>query len=235
MWESLIIEPVLNILMYFYRLSGNLGAAILLLSLGISTIQFMTRAPRLRKEQKKLALGTQWDGRGETQSGNQGNLFSGCLLTVLISSLSIFVTIALIWIFWYVLLPDTEMASNLDSYLWSSPDPAAETFNTHFIYLDLREKDLLRVSWMPFSLPGVIVLLSLALSIFISLVRDVIRKKHKKNIYSRRMMIITLSVVALGILVSGYIFPAGIILYWLGIMALSLVELGLYPLAVVYD
>ena len=237
-WKSLIIAPLVNALIFVYRLTGNLGISLLVLSILINVSSLLVRAPALRLEQKMWELNPSGQELRKRRSEDFGRPLSGCLtgiMTGIWQGLVAVASIALIWIFWYVFLPKSESPANLEKYLWSPLDPLLESFDTHFAYLDLRDRDLLQVSWLPYPLPGLFVLASAVLTFLLASLKVVIRKKHGFAFLPKRMTGCVLWGGPLLALLSGLIFPSGVVLYGLAASPFWLLELWLFPLAVVND
>ena len=237
-WKPLIIELLVNILIFVYRRTGNLGVSILALSIVINALSLLVRAPALRVEQKMWELDPSGQESRKRRSEDFYRPWSGCLIGIMTGvwqSLVAVASIALIWVFWYVFLPESELPANLDRFLWSSPNPWLESFNTHFAYLDLRDRDLLRVSWSPFPLPGLLVLAFIAIIFLHASLKDVIRKKHGVALLPKPMTGCALWGAPLLALLFALIFPAGVVLYGLAGIPFWLLELWLFPLAVVNE
>jgi membrane protein insertase Oxa1/YidC/SpoIIIJ len=237
-WKSLIIAPLVNALIFVYRQTGNLGVSILVLSTVVNALSLLVRAPALRAEQKMWELDPSGQELRKRLSEDLSRPWSGCLTEIMSGIWQGFVivtSIALIWVFWYVFLPKSELLANLDKFLWSPLDPLPESFNTHFAYLDLRDRDLLRVSWWPHPLPGFFILASTVLTFLQASLKHVVRKKHGLALLPKRMTGLILWGGSLLMLLLGLIFPAGAVLYGLGTSAFGLLELWLFPLAVVND
>lgn len=237
-WKSLIIEPLVNILILAYRLTGNLGASILALSIVINALSLLVRAPALRVEQKMWELDPSGQELRKRRSEDFSRLWLGCLtgiITGIWQGLVAVASIALIWVFWYVFPPEAELSANLHKFLWSPLDPLRESFNTHFAYLDLRDRDHLRVSWSPYPLPGLFVLASTALTFLIASHKDAIRRKHGFALLPKPMTGCALWGAPLLALLFALIFPAGVVLYGLAGIPFWLLELWLFPLAVINE
>lgn len=237
-WKSLIIEPLVNALILLYRLTGNLGLSVLVLSIAINALSFLVRVPTLRFEQKIWELDPSGQELRKRRSEDFSRPWSGCLtgiITGIWQGLVAVASIALIWVFWYVFPPEAELSANLHKFLWSPLDPLRESFNTHFSYLDLRDRDLLRVSWLPYPLPGLFVLASTVLTFLHASLKHVIRKKHGFALLPQQMSGCVLWGGPLLALLSGLIFPAGVVLSGLAGVPFWLLELWLFPLAVVND
>lgn len=237
-WKSLIIGPLVNALIFVYIITGNLGISILVLRILINALSLLVRAPALRVEQKIWELDLSGQELRKRRSEDFSRPWSGCLagiMTGIWQGLVAVASIALVWVFWYVFLPKSELPANLDKYLWFRLGPLGESFNTHFAYLDLRDRDLLRVSWWPYPLPGLFVLASTVLTFLHVSLKNVIRKKYGVALLPKSMTGCALWGAPLLALLSGLIFPSGVVLYGLAGVPFWLLELWLFPLAVVND
>lgn len=237
MFNTLLIEPLANGLVVFYRiLGGNMGVAIIAFSLVLRLVlspltkpymesmkKMRDVAPQLErlkkkfKNDKKKYLQAQADYYRE-KGINPG---AGCLPYLL----QIVVLIAFFSVFSRTLTPDGDIVANFNNLLY---DPikfqAGEIINTKFLYLDITKPDVFRIPSLPFPIPGAFLLMS-ALVQFLSAKISApyvekeakIAKKTKEKsddiqVAMQQSMIYTFPLLTIFI---GFRFASGLVLYWL--------------------
>jgi YidC/Oxa1 family membrane protein insertase len=152
---------------------------------------------------------------------NKVNPSAGCLPYLL----QIVILIAFFNVFSKTLYPKVDSVASFNKYLYKPLQFASDTvINTKFLYLDVKLPDTFNLSFLPFAIPGPL-LLSAALIQFLSAKitspfikeEEVLAKKTKKEsddmqVAMQKSMIYTFPLMTLFI---GYRFPSGLALYWL--------------------
>jgi YidC/Oxa1 family membrane protein insertase len=151
-WNTLLITPILNILVAFYTLTGNLGVAIILLTLTIRGILTPTMVPSLKAAQKQRDLQPElnkikqkYKNDKQKQAQMQMELFkkhgvnpgTGCL-TQLISLVVIFALYGVIRQF-----TGNADISLINSQIYIDALRFAQDaqINTNFLWMDLSRPD----------------------------------------------------------------------------------------------
>ena len=155
MWNTLLVEPILNLLMLFYEvLFSNLGLAILGLTVVIRLVLFPLTLPSLRMTQKQAEIKPELDKLKEKYKDNKEKLAQaqmklmrengvnpalGCLPQIV----QLVVLIALYQVFRQVLAANGQAVSALNQMLYFDflKIPVEGSINTSFLYLDLTQPD----------------------------------------------------------------------------------------------
>jgi len=151
-WNTILVNPILNSLVGFYQLTGNLGISIILLTLLIRTILIPAVVPSLKvaKKQRELQpelakIKEKYKNDKKKQAEMQMELFkrhglnptSGCLTQVVM----IIVLIAL----YGVIRRFTNITdiANINNHIYFEflKLTSAEQVNTHFLWLNLSKPD----------------------------------------------------------------------------------------------
>lgn len=151
-WQTIILNPIFNILVVFYKLTGNLGFAIILFTIAAKTLLLPATIPsiKMRKKQRDLqpkldALKKKYKNNKQKQAEKQMELFkkhgvspgAGCLTTI-------FTFILMIAVYRSVstFTGGTEISVMNEKIYFDSLKFLQETkINTDFLYLDLTQSD----------------------------------------------------------------------------------------------
>lgn len=233
-WDTVLIQPLLNGIIFFYNLTGNLGVAIIVFTIFIRLILVPLTMPGMKQAQKmkevapnleKLKLKYKGDKQGLAQAQmelyrqNGINPAAGCLPQVL----QLVILFALFQVFVRVLSGSVEVAK-INPLLYPATQlPADHALSTKFAYLDLAKPDTIPVAGLPFALPGLFLLLS-ALSQFVSfkMTMPAVKKEEKvakKTItptddFMVQMQQSMLWMFPVMTIFAGFAFPSGLVLYW---------------------
>jgi len=236
MYYTLLYQPLLNGLIFFYKIFGNLGWAIivftilirfLLIPLTLPSLKAASKlkeiAPELEKLKKKYANDKQKFAQAQLEIYKKYkiNPAAGCLPQIV----QFIILIALYRAFGNVLQPDGNIISKLNEVLYPFLKLPAETvINTRFFYLDLVKPDIFRFSGFPLPFPGFFLLFA-ALIQFLSskMMRPVVKvaqKEAKKTpgpqddlaMAAQSQMLYLFPLMTIFI---GFSFPSGLVLYWL--------------------
>ena len=236
-FQVLLVQPLANGLMLFYRILGqNLGVAILGFSLFLIFIlrpltkpylNSMKKIKELEPEVSKLKKKYLGDKMGFSKA--QADLYkerkinpaAGCLPYLL----QFAVLIALFNVFTTALAGDGNAMVKVNRLLY----PALrfdqnQVLNTKFLYLDVSKPDTFNLPGIPFGLPGLFLILA-TIAQFLSVkittpyisVEQKVAKSTKSDtddmqVSMQKSMIYTLPLMTLFF---GLSFPSGLALYWL--------------------
>jgi len=236
MFYTLLYQPLLNGLIFFYKIFGNLGWAIivltilirfLLIPLTLPSLKAASKlkevAPELEKLKKKYANDKQKFAQAQLEIYKKYkiNPAAGCLPQVI----QLIVLIALYQAFAKVLQPDGDIISKLNEVLYPFLKlPAEMVINTRFFYLDLAKPDVFHLPGFVFPLPGFF-LLTAALVQFLSskMMRPTVKaaqKEAKKTPTAQDDLTVAMQTQMLYLfplmtILIGFSFPSGLVLYWL--------------------
>ncbi len=242
MWHTLLYQPLINALIGFYQLFGNLGWAIISLTLTIrllllpltlpalKTAQAMKElAPKLGKLKKKYKKDKQKLAQAQMDLYRSAGIkpMAGLLPQVV----QIVILIALFQAFRQV-LSNNGMIDKLNEVLYSrlrlSRDVA---FNLKFLYLDLAKPDKIKLFGK--NLPGIFLIFS-ALGQFLSakLMMPIAKKQEKvadktpekTDDLASAMQTQSLYIFPLMTIFIGLSFPSGLVLYWCTFSLFNLVQ-----------
>lgn len=235
-FKTLLLEPLANGLIVFYRLSGNnLGLAIILFSIFLRILlspltkpyiesmkkikEYAPQIEKLRKKYKndqKAFLKAQADFYREKKI-NPG---AGCLPYLL----QIVILIALFNVFSKTLV-NGDTAARFNEFLYPPLKFSQnETVNTKFFYLDLTKPDTFKVSFLPTELPGFFLLLTVILQFYLSrlslglsksqasIVAATEEKVDDFQLAMQKSMVYSFPVITLLV---GLRFASGLVIYWL--------------------
>ena len=243
MWFSLFYQPLVNALIFFYNLlGGNLGWAIIGLTVTIRLLLTPLTLPSLKSAQKLKELQPELNklkekfGRDkqvfakkqlEFYKANGVNPAAGCLPQIA----QIVILIALFQAFSQVLTQNGNMIDNLNQILYAPLRLAQETtINNRFAYLDLTQPDLFNmpvINLFGFKLdkfPGIFLVASAVIQFISSKlmmpaavkVKSLAEKTKEQGddmaAAMQQQMLYLMPVMTLFI---GFKFASGLVLYWL--------------------
>jgi len=171
-WFTFLEQPLVNGLIAFYHLFGNLGWAIFSLTVAIRFVlipltlpsmkasnKMKELAPKIAKLKEKYKGDKQGFAKAQMELYRQSgvNPAAGCLPQII----QIVILIALFQAFQQVLKSDGSAAiETLNRALYPFLQlPQDASLNLRFLYLDLTKPDLIKISGLP-SLPGFFLLFS---------------------------------------------------------------------------
>lgn len=236
LWSILLYQPLLNGVVLFYKLFGNLGWAIVAFTAVLRLVLAPLTLPSLKAGQKMKELAPELEkikkkfkddkkGLAEAQmqlyKAHGVNPAAGCLPQIV----QIVVLIALYQAFRQVLRQDGgEVISQLNQLLYGPIKLAGGVeLNLNFAYLNLSRPDVFQVG-LPFPLPGVF-LIGAAAAQFVSskMMMPAVKAEEKlaekaeesmtdAAMSAQKNMMYLFPVMTLFI---GFSFPSGLVLYWL--------------------
>ena len=236
-FTTLLIQPLANGLVIFYRLLGqNMGLAIIGFSLGLRlllnplTKPYMESMKRMKEFEPHLAkLKKKYKNDKKKLLAAQTELYkqkginpgAGCLPYLL----QIVVLIALFSVFNKALINDGGGIEKFNELLYSGLKfNPGEILNTKFLYLDVTKPDVFRFAGLPFPIPGPIIFLAaffqLVSSKMMTPYTEIEEKVAKKTsgqtddlqVSMQKSMAFTFPLFTL---IFGMGFPSGLALYWL--------------------
>lgn len=234
-WDLIFYQPIINGLIAFYKLFGNLGVAIIAFTVFVRLILVPLTLPSLRASQKMRELAPALGRLKERHKGDRSKLAqaqmelyrqkgvnpaSGCLPQII----QIVILIALFQAFFQTLSGNGLPASRLNNRLYPPLRlEEGEALNTPFLYLDLAKPDLIKISGLPFPLPGFFLLAAAVVQLISSKMMAPAALKEKKEAAKTKgelddIMTATqqqmLYLFPLMTIVIGLTFPSGVVLYW---------------------
>ncbi len=236
-FNVILIQPLANGLILFYKLlGGNMGLAIIGFSLALRfllnplTKPYMESMKRMKdfepqlaklKERHKDDKKKLMEAQTEFYKQKGINPGAGCLPYLL----QIVILIALFNVFTRVLSPNGDVISKFNELLYAPLKFAGgETLNTKFLYLDVTKPDAFKVAFLPFAIPGPILILAALLQFVSAKMMTPLQKLEEKvakktpgaadnlQVSMQKSMSLTFPLFTL---IFGLNFPSGLALYWL--------------------
>ncbi len=243
MWQTLLFQPLLNALILFYRLFGNLGWAVVFMTLALRLLLWPLTQPSLKSAQKikdlepelailkkKYAHDKQALAQAQMALYREKGLnpAAGCLPQLI----QLVVLIAFYQAFNQVLQGGDQVIAELNRSLYPSLRLAEDAvLVTRFWYLDLVKPDIFTVGGL--KLPGLFLILA-AVSQFLSswLTAPSLRQSQKvaaktageTDDFAVMMQKEMVFLFPLMTLLLGLNFPSGLVLYWLIFSVSTLVQ-----------
>jgi len=235
-FTTLLIQPLANGLILFYRLLGsNMGLAIIGFSLFLRVVlnpltkpymKSMKRMRDLAPQLEKLKARHKGDKKGMALA--QADLYkqekinpgAGCLPYLL----QIIVLIAFFNVFTRTLVPTGDVAAKFNEILYTPLKFAQEeVVNTKFLYLDITHPDVFKVSGVPFSLPGPLLILAALVQLisakmmapYVEVEKQIAKKtKGETDDIQTTMQQSMIYTFPLFTIIFGLKFSSGLALYW---------------------
>jgi YidC/Oxa1 family membrane protein insertase len=244
-WQTVLYQPLINGLIGLYTLFGNLGVAIIILTLIIRFLLIPLSLPSMRAASKmkllapkleKLKKRYQKDPQGlmkaqmELYRQEKINPASGCLPQII----QIIILIALFQAFQQVLgVSDHQAIEKINQVLYPflQLDPKT-VLNLKFLYLDLTKPDILTVANLP-GLPGLFLIAAVVLQFVSSKMMMPVAKQAEKESQktpstsddlASAMQKQSLYLSPLMTLFIGFRMPSGLILYWFMFSLFTLIQ-----------
>ncbi len=246
-WFLLLYQPLVNALILFYKLfGGNLGSAIISLTVLIRLLIVPLVRPQLQMSKKMQELGPELEKLKARHKEDKQKLMqaqmdlykqagvnpaAGCLPQII----QFLVLIALFQAFSQVLKTDGhEVIARLNQLLYPfSKLPSDASLNLKFLWLNLSQPDLIRLNFLKFPLPGPILLLSVVSQIALSKMmmpqikivqKQAEKTKGQEDDFSAAMQSQMTYMFPLMTLLIGFSFPSGLVLYWSVFSLSSLIQ-----------
>jgi YidC/Oxa1 family membrane protein insertase len=232
--KTVLYQPLVNALMFFYKVSGNFGIALIALTILIRVLLIPLTLPSMRAAEKIKALAPELDklknkyGKDKQKFAKAqlelyqkagANPAAGCLPQII----QLVILITLYQAFMQVL--KIGEISKLNETLYPFLKLAGGTIiNTKFLFLDLNKPDIFRIPGFNFPLPGIFLITSALLQFLsskmmmpaIQKAKEIAQKTpEKKDDMATEMQSQMMYMFPLMTLLIGYSFPSGLVLYWL--------------------
>jgi YidC/Oxa1 family membrane protein insertase len=244
-WFSFFYQPLINGLIAFYRVFGNLGWAIVALTGAVRLLLLPLLLPSLKAAEKmkelapKLAKLKEKYGKDKQKFAQEQvalyreagiNPVAGLLPNIL----QIAILIALFQAF-NKILGNAVVTANLNEVLYPFLKLAeGANLNLNFFYLNLAKPDLIKLGGRNF--PGIFLILS-ALGQFLSakLMMPLSKKQEKTaektpektDDFAAMMQTQSLYIFPAMTLLLGFSFPSGLVLYWTVFSLFNLAQQGI--------
>lgn len=232
----ILIQPLANGLILFYKFFGNMGLAIIGFSLFLRLVLNPLTAPYMESMRKMKEFEPQLaklkkkykddktkfiQAQADFYKEKGINPSSGCLPYLL----QIIVLFALFNVFMTALSPNGNVVGKLNALLYGPLKfNTADVINTHFIYLDITKPDTFKAPGFPFSLPGPILILAALVQFLSTKIMAPYTKIEEKvakrtagsaddiSVAMQESMSYTFPLFTI---IFGMGFPSGLALYWL--------------------
>lgn len=232
-WNALLVNPLLNLLIAIYQYTGSLGIGIILLTLIVRTILIPVVVPSMRnmKKQKDLQpelekIRKKYKNDKKKQAEAQMDLFkehglnpaSGCL-----TQIPMFIILIALYNVIQRISTGTSIAEINTHLYFDSIKILADSVQTHFLWMDLAHPDPYYILGI---LAGVLQFLTTKITFgFTKKAEDVAKKTPDKsddiayNIQEQMLYIMPIMTVVIGLTL-----PAGVVLYIVVTTLFSLVQ-----------
>ena len=244
-WTILLFQPFINGLIFLYQIFGNLGVAIILLTVLIRMVLYPLTLPSMKAAKKMAELAPEIeklkkqhkDDRQKLASAQMSlyakhgaNPAAGCLPQII----QLIILIALYQAFAQVLrVNGGEMVANLNHLLYPFLKFASDAkINLSFLYLDLGKPDLIRIPGLP-PLPGPFLLAAALVQLISSKMmspqvaasqKQAFKTKEKTDDIATTFQSQALYLFPLMTIVIGFTFPSGLVLYWFTFSATTAIQ-----------
>lgn len=235
-FEVLLIQPLANGLVLFYRLLGeNMGVAIITFSLFLRFVLTPLTRPYMESMKNMKLYQKELDKLKKRHKGDRAKLMkaqadfykekginpsAGCLPYLL----QIVVLIAFFNVFSRALSSSPDAIANFNKLLYAPLKfPLDGVINTHFLYLDVKHPDVIK-GLFPFPFPGPLLILSALVQLISAKITAPFIETEKKiaaktkgegddvQVAMQQSMVYTFPLITLLI---GINFSSGLVLYWL--------------------
>ncbi len=252
MWQTFFYQPLVNALVFFYEiLGGNLGWAIIGLTVFIRLVLTPLTLPSLKSAQKLKELQPELNklkakyGKDKQEFAKKQlefyqahgvNPAAGCLPQIV----QIVILIALFQAFTKLLTNNTNAAAELNQLLYQPLKMAADAvINYRFFWLDLTQPDLITIPAVKVfgftldKLPGIFLILAAVVQFFSSKLMMPTVEKAKETAESTKgetddmmasMQQQMLYLMPLMTVFIGFKFASGLVLYWVTFSAVMLIQ-----------
>jgi len=236
LWNLSLYHPLVNTLVWLTVLTGNLGLAIIALTVFLRLVMTPLILPGLKLNKKiqelapevaelkakypndKQALAL---AQAELYKSHGANPAAGCLPQII----QILVLIALFNALNFLLKTNgSDLVSRLNPLLYSfNRLPDDFHLSTGFLYMELDKPDVLKLPGLPIPLPGLFLILSAVAQLIsaqmmlpsVSTAQKVAEKtpaaEDDAMVSAQKQMIYMFPVMTI---VIGFSFPSGLVLYW---------------------
>src|SRR3989338_11560520 len=240
-WETLFIQPLVNGLLVFNGVFGNLGVAIIALTAFIRIILLPVTLPSMRAMQKMKDLSPEiaklkqkhkddkarlMQAQADLYKSKGVNPAAGCLPQIV----QLIILFALVGVF--NLFATGNPIENVNKFAY----PAlrlTDGLNTQFLYLDLTKPDVFRIPEIPLPIPGILLITAALTQLLSSKMLmpavEVEEKKTKKTKEKTDDMMASMQkqmlyLFPLMTIFIGFQFASGLVLYWLVLSGFQMIQ-----------
>lgn len=230
-WQTIFVTPLVNGLLLFYHLTGNLGLAIIVLTVVIKLAMLPVTLPSMKAMQRMKDLAPEIEKLKRRHKNDRTKLMqaqadlykrhgvnpaSGCLPQVV----QLVILFALVGVFG--MFAQGNPTESLNKFAYPSLH-LNEQANTSFLYLDITRPDILHISGLPLPLPGPLLVVSAAVQFLSALMMMPVVNKAEKVAQKTKegsddMMVAfqkqSLYLFPVVTLFVGVSFASGLVLYW---------------------
>ena len=244
-WQTIFLEPLVNGLIFFYNLTGNLGIAIILFTVLVRLVLTPFALPAMRTAQKMKELSPQLARLKERHKADrvklaqaQSDLYkqhginpaAGCLPQIA----QIVILIALFQAFNTIFTGGENAIGKLNEFLYPPLDLSASAhLNTRFFYADLTQPDKFTLAGLPIPIPGLLIIIAALAQLVSSAMMMPAYEKQKKvaektpgamDDFATSMQQSMLWIFPITTVIIGVNFPAGLVLYWAALSIFQAVQ-----------
>lgn len=230
-WELFFLSPLVNGLLVFYKLTGNLGLAIIALTVAMKLVMFPLTMPSMRAMQRMKELAPELEKLKKRHAGDKTKLMqaqadlykqhgvnpaSGCLPQIL----QLVILFALVGVFG--MLSNANPTEEINKFAYSGLK-LSENLHTSFLYLDLAKPDVIHLPSLPFPLPGPLLIVSAIIQFLSALLMMPAVKKAENQAkktesatddFAATFQKQSLYMFPVLTLFFGISFASGLVLYW---------------------
>jgi len=245
-FTTLLVQPLANGLALTTQILGNnLGLGIIVFSILLRTVlvpltkPYMESMKRMREFAPELEKLKKRHGKDKVKMAQaQADFYkqkginpgSGCVPYVI----QIIILIAFFSVFNRILVTGESVVTNFNELLYEPIKFAQDAvINTSFLGIDLTVPDVIHVAFLPFALPGILVILSAVAQLLSSLLSNPVviveekiakKTKGKEDDFQASMQKSMMYTFPLLTLFIGMRFPAGLALYWLVVSLFQFIQ-----------
>jgi len=245
-FEIILIQPLASGLVLFYIIFGNnMGFAIIFFTVFLKIVLNPLTTPYMESMKKMREIAPALEKLKDRHKGdkmklaqaqadlykqNKINPSAGCLPYLL----QIIILIAFFNVFSRTLYPKVDSVAGFNKIVYKPLQFTQDGgINTKFLYLNIKTPDTINLSFLPFALPGPILILAALIQFLSAKVtspivkeEEQIAKKSKSEIDDMQvtMQKSMIYMFPLMTLLIGYQFPSGLALYWLVFSLMQMIQ-----------
>jgi len=245
LWNNLLFHPLINLLVFLTRITGNFGWGIILSTLFLRFILTPLILPGILLGKKMQDLSPELDklkvkfkgnkpqlaqAQAELYKSHSINPASGCLPQII----QLLVLIALFNSLNFIIKANGNLVTQINPILYSvNKLPQNFHFSTKFFYWEMTKPDVIHLSGLPVPLPGVILILAALVQLVSAKMMAPVLSEEKKlalktsnetddaMVSAQEQMLYMFPLMTI---VFGFQFPSGLVIYWLIFSLVSAVQ-----------